>query len=259
VGAETSSKITWVNANLPQSLPTIHFASRRRSGVHLHLWYRRLHSYVPSQHDFSARLIGADNRKNLLILGIVLFGTFALPFASMTTKTYRNLVSGSILWVFMTTVQGIYGTLSSSYIPLFMREAGWIQTRTKLGQDGKLVVTEEERANKELFNRGTKVSVLGLLSGNVGSILGQGIGLIIAHSAGSGLTDGYKRFVSMRQSLMLTDSTQLPSCHHHRGLSYHFLWRYGLFPAAFCKGLKASDQELRWIGDQAMSVISERI
>jgi MFS family permease len=161
----------------------------------------------------SSRLTGADNRKNLLILGIVLFGTFALPFASMTTKTYRNLVSGSILWVFMTTVQGVYGTLSSSYIPLFMREAGWIQTRTKLGQDGKLVVTEEERANKELFNRGTKVSVLGLLSGNVGSILGQGIGLIIAHSAGSGLTDGYKRFVSVRKLLFFTDSAAsfLPS------------------------------------------------
>lgn len=112
----------------------------------------------------------------------------------MTAKTHRNLVSGSILWVFMTTVQGVYGTLSSSYIPLFMREAGWIQARTRLGQDGRLVVTEEERANKELFNRGTMVSVLGLLSGNVGSILGQGIGLIIAHTHGSGLTDGYKRF-----------------------------------------------------------------
>lgn len=74
-----------------------------------------------------------------------------------------------------------------------MREAGWIQTRTKIGQDGRLVVTEEERANKELFNRGTMVSVLGLLAGNVGSILGQGIGLIIAHTHGSGLADGYKR------------------------------------------------------------------
>lgn len=134
-------------------------------------------------------------RKTLLILGIVLFGTFALPFASMTSKTYRNLVSGSILWVFMTTVQGVYGTLSSSYIPLFMREAGWIQKRTKIGQDGKLVITEEERANKELFNRGTMVSVLGLLSGNIGSILGQGIGLIIAHTLGSGLTDGYRSFL----------------------------------------------------------------
>lgn len=135
----------------------------------------------------------ADYRKTLLILGIVLFGTFALPYAAFTTKTYRNLVSGSILWVFMTTVQGVYGTLSSSYIPLFMREAGWIQTRTRIGQDGKLIIPEEETANKELFNRGTKVSVLGLLSGNVGSILGQGIGLIIAHTAGSGITDGYKR------------------------------------------------------------------
>lgn len=138
-----------------------------------------------------------DNRKNLLILGIILFGTFALPFASMTSKTYRNLVSGSILWVFMTTVQGVYGTLSSSYIPLFMREAGWIQARTKVGQDGRLVVTEEERATKELFIRGTMVSVLGLLSGNVGSILGQGIGLIIAHTAGSGILDGYKRYAEL--------------------------------------------------------------
>jgi MFS family permease len=186
-------------------------------------------------------LTTADNRKNLLILGIVLFGTFALPFASMTAKTYRNLVSGSILWVFMTTVQGVYGTLSSSYIPLFMREAGWIHTRTKIGQDGRLVVTEEERANKELFNRGTKVSVLGLLSGNVGSILGQVIGLIIAHSAGSGLTDGYKRLVSTRQLAAFANSEQLPSCHHYCRLFDYFLWRHGLLPPTFCEGLKASD------------------
>jgi hypothetical protein len=159
----------------------------------------------------------------------------------MTAKTYRNLVSGSILWVFMTTVQGVYGTLSSSYIPLFMREAGWIQTRTKIGQDGKLVVTEEQRANKELFNRGTKVSVLGLLSGNVGSILGQGIGLIIAHSAGSGLTDGYKRLVSTQQLPAFANSEQLPPCHYYCRLFDYFLWRHGLLPPTFCEGLKASD------------------
>jgi hypothetical protein len=86
-----------------------------------------------------------------------------------------------------------------------MREAGWIQTRTKVGEDGKRVVSEEETANKELFNRGTKVSVLGLLSGNVGSILGQGIGLIIAHTAGSGLTDGYRRPVSSPYIVLIAD------------------------------------------------------
>jgi hypothetical protein len=74
-----------------------------------------------------------------------------------------------------------------------MREAGWIQTRTKLGENGKRVVSDEEHTNKELFNRCTRVSVLGLLSGDVGSILGQGIGLIIAHTAGSDLTDGYRK------------------------------------------------------------------
>lgn len=137
-------------------------------------------------------LTSVDFRKNLLILAIVLFGTFALPYASFTSKTYRNLVSGSILWVFMTTIQGVYGTLSSSYIPLFMREAGWIQSRIRIGQDGKLVVSDEERATKELFNRGTMVSVLGLLSGNIGSILGQCIGLIITHTSGNGVMDGYK-------------------------------------------------------------------
>lgn len=92
----------------------------------------------------------------------------------------------------MTTIQGVYGTLSSSYIPLFMREAGWIQTRTRIGLDGRLEVTDEARATKELFNRGTMVSVLGLLSGNIGSILGQCIGLIITHTSGNGITDGYK-------------------------------------------------------------------
>jgi len=194
-----------------------------------------------------------DNRKNLLILGIVLFGTFALPFASMTSKTYRNLVSGSILWVFMTTVQGVYGTLSSSYIPLFMREAGWIQARTRIGQDGRLVVTEEERATKELFNRGTMVSVLGLLSGNVGSILGQGIGLIIAHTAGSGIMDGYKRCVDLNsESLLTTNFGQLPSCHHNRWVSHNIFWWNGVRLVTLSEGFKTTNKELWQAGSYEM-------
>ncbi|KAF2108936.1 autophagy-related protein 22-like protein [Lophiotrema nucula] len=134
-------------------------------------------------------------RKTLMIVTIVIFGTFALPFASFSDKTYKNLVAGSVLWVFMTTIQGVYGTLESSYIPLFMREAGWIRTRTRIVENGVIEISDEEKSTKELLNRGTLVSVLGLLSGNVGSIIGLLIGVIITYSDGTGITDGYKHFL----------------------------------------------------------------
>ncbi|KAJ8115852.1 hypothetical protein ONZ43_g4569 [Nemania bipapillata] len=64
-------------------------------------------------------------RKNLMIISIILFGAFALPFASFTEKTYSNLVTYSSLWLTMAAVSAAYGTIESSYIPLFMRESGW--------------------------------------------------------------------------------------------------------------------------------------
>lgn len=138
------------------------------------------------------RIDKIDFRKTLMIFTIVIFGTFALPFASFTAKTYRNLVAGSVLWVFMTTIQGVYGTLESSYIPLFMREAGWVQSRTRIAEGGKIVMSEADKSKKELFNRGTLVSVLGLLSGNVGTLTGLIIGVGITYTSGNGAFDGYK-------------------------------------------------------------------
>ena len=127
-----------------------------------------------------------------MIFSIVAFGAFALPFASFTNKSYRTLVSASALWVTMTTVQGAYGTMESSYIPLFMREAGWLTKRARVDAEGKPVIDNEMESQKELFNRGTLVSVLGLLSGNVGTLTSLLIGVIITYTSGTGAFDGYK-------------------------------------------------------------------
>ncbi|KAF2475882.1 uncharacterized protein BDR25DRAFT_253497 [Lindgomyces ingoldianus] len=137
----------------------------------------------------------AHYRKTLMIISIIIFGAFALPFTSFADRTYHNLITASALWVSMTTVQGAYGTLESSYIPLFMRETGWLTSRARIGQDGKAVLIEEEESKKQLFNRGTLVSVLGLISGNVGTLTSLLIGVIITYTSGTGAFDGYKDFL----------------------------------------------------------------
>lgn len=127
-----------------------------------------------------------------MILSIVVFGAFALPFASFPDRTYRNLVSASALWVSMSTIAGAYGTMEASYIPLFMREAGWLTRGAQLNKDRKAGAAQQGDANKELFNRGTLVSVLGLLSSNVGTLTSLLIGVIITYTSASGALDGYK-------------------------------------------------------------------
>lgn len=129
-----------------------------------------------------------------MVISIVLFGALALPFASFTEKTYHNLVTASALWVSMTTIQGAYGTMEASYIPLFMRESGWLDMRHKVQEDGldSLSYSAEVIA-KRYFNKGALVSVLGLIAGNVGTLTSLLIGIIITYTAGTGAFDGYKK------------------------------------------------------------------
>lgn len=128
-----------------------------------------------------------------MIISIVLFGAFALPFASFTDKSYSNLVTYSSLWLTMAAVSAAYGTIESSYIPLFMRESGWFN-RTPEASDSASPVGNEER-HKVQFNIGTKASVLALIAGNLGSILSLLIGVIIASTSQSGAQDGYRSFL----------------------------------------------------------------
>ncbi|KAI0814585.1 autophagy-related protein 22 [Xylaria sp. FL0064] len=135
----------------------------------------------------------AHYRKALMILSIILFGAFALPFAAFTDKIYENLVTYSSLWLTMAAVSAAYGTIESSYIPLFMRESGWF-IRDTVEPDTATAVGNEVR-HKSQMNIGTKTSVLSLVAGNLGSILALLIGVIIANTSNSGAQDGYRSFL----------------------------------------------------------------
>ncbi|KAI0522110.1 autophagy-related protein 22 [Xylaria bambusicola] len=133
-------------------------------------------------------------RKNLMIVSIILFGTFALPFASFNEKSYENLVTYSALWLTLAAVSAAYGTIESSYIPLFMRESGWFDRKTTTTSDSTTSAGNELR-HKAQINIGTRASVLSLVAGNLGSILSLLIGVIIANTSRSGPTDGYRSFL----------------------------------------------------------------
>jgi hypothetical protein len=136
-----------------------------------------------------------DYRKTLMLASIIAFGAFALPFASLTDKTRKNLVTASSLWVSMTVVTAVYATMESSYIPLFMRENGWIRKQTKVDANGRPVVDTAPESQKEMMNRGTQVSVLGLLASNVGTLTSLLVGVILTHTSGTGASDGNKSYV----------------------------------------------------------------
>lgn len=136
-----------------------------------------------------------------MIASILLFGTFALPFAKFTEKTMENLVAAASLWLTMAAVSAAYGTMESSYIPLFMRESGWFGKNNRYDEVRK----HGEEQHKEQLNRGSLVSVLGLIAGNLGSITSLLIGVIILHTSNSGPKDGYKGYVDCHEeSLSLT-------------------------------------------------------
>lgn len=128
-----------------------------------------------------------------MIISIILFGAFALPFASFTEKSYSNLVTYSALWLTMAAVSAAYGPIESSYIPLFMRESGWFD-RAPTESASATPVGNEVR-HKSQINIGTKASVLSLVAGNLGSIISLLIGVIIANTSRSGAQDGYSSFL----------------------------------------------------------------
>ncbi|KAI0444279.1 autophagy-related protein 22 [Xylaria telfairii] len=132
-------------------------------------------------------------RKNLMIISIILFGAFALPFASFTEKNYSNLVTYSALWLTMAAVSAAYGPIESSYIPLFMRESGWFDRAPT--ESAPATPVGNEMRHKSQINIGTKASVLSLVAGNLGSIISLLIGVIIANTSRSGAQDGYSSFL----------------------------------------------------------------
>ena len=134
---------------------------------------------------------------------IILFGVLALPFAGLTSRSYANLTAVSVLWAAMSTIQGVYGTMESSYIPQFMRAAGLTLMRARATDGEKTPATAtaaappptEAETTRTMYNRGSRVSVFGLVAGNLGSITALLIGIVISYTRGTGAFDGYANFM----------------------------------------------------------------
>ncbi|EER23515.1 hypothetical protein CPC735_048850 [Coccidioides posadasii C735 delta SOWgp] len=131
-------------------------------------------------------------RKAMMIGAIILFGGLALPFAALTKSTYPYLVALSVLYCCLTTIQGVYAVIESSYIPIFMRSAGWFRSSPVVS-----VTTPAERSSveKQTWTKGVTVSVLALVSGNVGSLVALIIGVILVYTRGSYVQVGYHNYL----------------------------------------------------------------
>ncbi|EQK99450.1 hypothetical protein G6O67_007927 [Ophiocordyceps sinensis] len=133
----------------------------------------------------------SDYRKTMMMGSIYLFGALALPFAGLTDKSYSHLNALSALYVIISTVSGVYTVIEASYIPIFMRSAGWLRPRARLRDELPAAGSSPSSA----WVKGSRVSVLGLLSSNVGALVALLIGVIITYSRGSYVEEGYHNFL----------------------------------------------------------------
>ncbi|KAM4063507.1 vacuole effluxer atg22 like domain-containing protein [Hirsutella rhossiliensis] len=133
----------------------------------------------------------SDYRKIMMMGSIYLFGALALPFAGLTDRSYSHLNALSTLYVIISTVSGVYTIIEASYIPIFMRSAGWVRPRARLQDE----LPPAESSPTGAWIKGSRVSVLGLLSSNVGALLALLIGVIITYSRGSYVKEGYHNFL----------------------------------------------------------------
>ncbi|GFF29486.1 autophagy-related protein 22 [Aspergillus udagawae] len=124
-------------------------------------------------------------RKTMMMTSIFLFGALALPFAGLTGRTYSHLTALSVLYCLLTTVGGIYTVIEGSYIPIFMRSTGCFR-------DSKIAGFQGERT---VWYKGVSVSVLALVSSNVGGLTALIIGVILVYGRGSYVKVGYFNYL----------------------------------------------------------------
>lgn len=110
----------------------------------------------------------ASYRKWLLLGSIILYGICALPFAALKDADYSTLRTLSSLYIILTIDDIIYQILEGSYIPIFMRAA------TPEG-----LVPEDVRKSITM-QRGSSVSVMGLIAANLGGLTALIVGIIIS-------------------------------------------------------------------------------
>lgn len=139
----------------------------------------------------------AHYRKPMLLGSIYVFGALALPFAGLVQQSYSNLTALSGLYCALSTLQGVYTVIEGSYVPMFMRSVGLSQLASaESGHDRGL--------SPRAWVKGSRVSVLGLIAGNVGGLVALLIGVILVYTRGSYITAGYQRYVVQGA---LTDTT----------------------------------------------------
>jgi MFS-type transporter involved in bile tolerance (Atg22 family) len=124
----------------------------------------------------------ANNRKLALMISIYVFGALVLPFAGLSGGRMSDLEAMAGLYATVSAVGGVYTVIIASYIPLFMRSVGWFKGSNKLVDDGR---------PNEVWTKGSRVSVLGLVASNVGALTGLLVGVIITYAGGSAITSGY--------------------------------------------------------------------
>jgi hypothetical protein len=129
----------------------------------------------------------------MMMVSIAIFGIFALPFAGLSKSSYSNLTGLSVLYCGMTTIQGIYVVIEASYIPIFMRSVGWFKPPARIDDGPESEAAAAERSAKHVLTKGTRVSVLGLVSSNVGGLTALLIGIIIQYTKGGPTTKGYSK------------------------------------------------------------------
>jgi ABC-type microcin C transport system permease subunit YejE len=129
----------------------------------------------------------------MMLGSIILFGLLAVPFAGLNGQSYAYLNAISVLYCFLTTIQGVYTVIEASYIPIFMRSVGWRNERPITENVDDTPQQARDKISKTALIKGYQVSVLGLLSSNIGSLLALLIGVIITYTRGSYVTAGYEK------------------------------------------------------------------
>ncbi|KAG5913195.1 hypothetical protein E4U42_001376 [Claviceps africana] len=139
----------------------------------------------------------SNYRKTMMMASIYLFGVLALPFAGLTGNDYGHLNALSTLYVVISTVSGVYTVIEASYIPIFMRSVGWLGRgdASRLQDPEGTTPLAAKSVDKKTWIKGSKVSVLGLVSGNLGAMLGLLIGVIVTYTRGSYVKEGYFNFL----------------------------------------------------------------
>lgn len=124
-----------------------------------------------------------SNLKKLILIGAILFyGACALPFAGLTAKTYPVLNAMAAMYGLLNITSPIYEIMEGSYIPIFMRSRA-----------APVGAVAEEVRRKQVLEKGTTVSVLGIFIGNVGGITALLIGIVISYTRGTAVKDGYHK------------------------------------------------------------------